>query len=67
MIRTITIICRHIHTLNPYTHQKLLYLQDLHLVMGWGNGLREAEEGQSQVDETVFIGLKLLVSLNHLV
>jgi hypothetical protein len=35
--------------------------------MGWGNGLREAEEGQSQVDETVFIGLKLLVSLNHLV
>lgn len=35
--------------------------------MWWGNGLREAEEWQSQVHEAVLIGRKLLVSLHYLV
>lgn len=35
----------------------------LYLVTGWGKGPREAEKGQSQVDEAILIGLKVLVSL----
>ena len=33
----------------------------LYLVTGWGKGPREAEKGQSQVDEAILIGLKVLV------
>ena len=38
-----------------------------HLVTGCGNRFREAKERQSQVEETILVGVKPSVPLNHFV
>ena len=49
--------------------KKLLRIRspdDTYLVLCSSDGLREAEEGQSEVDEAVLVGLHLLVALHEL-